>query len=533
MGPKQLKNAPPPADNPRPPQVKNESIVREPARASQPIPVSHAYFIIGCARSGTTSLCRILDQADNGVCLSEPNPTLDRESRDLMEGRLADPARAVTEGILPRVQPVLQRGEIYGEKNVTLGPFIPYLCAQLPCRFVYVKRDGRDVVRSLINWHNQMFGSIYRECADTTGLSKRAKAAVSKLPLELDGSDYARPRPGPEDMWFEQWEQFSRLEMTAWYWSRANEAILDALEAVPHEQWIAIDYTAPTVEDLVGVREFLGLTGISERAVQETLAAKLNSLDQRVGESGTWPAWLDWAPADRVRFDAIASRTMRRLGYYPAQNWERYKPPAYGSWWEQNPGGLDWYIWMYESRQPAHDSLLAFVAERESAGDRVHNILDVGCGCAVGYADAFRDRRYVGMDLSEKEVAWCREHRAHTDHDYICADVVADAPTEQFDLVFSQGTIDNTWDINAYLRGLVRYSRKWIVLTAYRGWFPDLPEHRYTMDPNTSIFYNDISPAETRVVLEALGCTDIRIEPLAMNSTEIPFETRIIARVSG
>ena len=44
------------------------------------------------------------------------------------------------------------------EKNVTFGPFIDRLATLSDVRFLFVYRDGRDVVTSLINWHDHLFG---------------------------------------------------------------------------------------------------------------------------------------------------------------------------------------------------------------------------------------------------------------------------------------------------------------------------------------------------------------------------------------
>ena len=494
---------------------------------------SKIFFVIGCGRSGTTSLCHILDSAANGVCLLEPSPNLNRESRDMMEGRYDRPFQLIAETVLQRAALTLDQGFIYGEKNVTLGPFVPHLHKIGRCRFVYVHRDGRDVVRSLIDWHSRMFGTIYRECKELGELSERAREARANLPVEADSSDYSRPRPGPEDIWYERWEDFTRLEMCAFYWSRINDLYLDKLEHLPKEEWLAVNYTNPSSTDLMEVVGYLGLDGLSIEGIESMLNARVNSLKDRMDEQNHFPKWPEWSPIDRVRFENIAARTMKRLGYFP-EGYVRYCPPNYGQWWRQNEGGMEWYQWMYDGRKAAHDDFLAFVRARENAGEPIQSLLDVGCGLAVGYADAFSDRRYVGMDLSGKEAEWCRQNRANLKHDYITGDIIQDLPAEKFDVVFSQGTIDNSYDMGAMLKSMVACSKGWIYLTAYRGWFPELKEHRYTWDESTTCFYNDIRPESVRKTLETLRCSEINITPLDMGVREnnpIRYETRIVARV--
>jgi hypothetical protein len=278
----------------------------------------NAYVVFGCARSGTTSLCRILDAATNGVCLSEPWPNLTRESRLMMEGRFDRAYQLITETVLRRAAPYLDQGSIYGEKNNTLGPFIPVL-HDYGIRLVYVHRDGRDVVRSLMNWHNEMFGSIYRECSERGTLNQRAKAAVAALPLDDDHSDFSRPRPSENDAWFGRWDQLTRLEMCAWYWSRINELMLDQLERLPRDSWVRIDYTNTSADAIVQAVEILGLRGLSRNTVSEMLTSRINSLKDRTGTEGGFPNWRDWTPEDRAKFDAIAGAMMLRLGYYSSE----------------------------------------------------------------------------------------------------------------------------------------------------------------------------------------------------------------------
>ena len=95
----------------------------------------------------------------------------------------------------------------------------------------------------------------------------------------------------------------------------------------------------------------------------------------------------------------------------------------------------------------------------------------------------------------------------------------------------SSGTIDNGYDVEAFLDAMIRASSRWIYLTCYRGWFPDLAEHRYGWADADRCFYTDIAPRRVRRHLECCGCGDIRVEPVPTGRNDIPLETRIIARV--
>jgi len=489
---------------------------------------STVFFIVASARSGSTSLARILDTAANGTCAVEPMPNLNRETRLAMDGCLADPMAVVRQTIVPRVQQ--QEGDVYGEKNVTYGPFIPHLHQALGCRFVFLTRDGRDVVRSLVNWHEQKFGTIYRECRDPGHLSPQALKSAASLPVHQDTSDYARPRPRPGDPLYGAWEHLGRDEMCAYYWSRLNDLYLDRLADLPDDASMRINYTSPTADDVLRVAAFCGLTGLREGVVRKMLDRRINSLSDREAPDGLYPDWKDWDGGRRRRFDRLAAATMQRLGYYtdPATRW---RPATYGQWWREHDGGLDWYRWMYNSRRKMHEDFIAWVRARERAGEPIESLADFGCGLGVGYADAFADKRYVGVELSEKNVAWCRENRDNPNHAYLCRDFVAEPFDEPADVVFSSGTVDNTYDMDACLRSMVLSARKWIYATFYRGWFPHLREHRYAWRPEHHCFYNDASPRRLRDTLEALGCEAVCVEPVPTGNTDVPFETRVTARV--
>lgn len=261
-------------------------------------------------------MAHILDTATNGVCLSEPYPNLNVESRQMMEGRLEyPPFQILLQNLLPRVTQTMDKGLIHGEKNVTYGPFVPHLYDMLKCRFIFLKRDGRDVVTSLMNWHNDVFGNIYHECREDADLSEIAKAAVSTLDIEDDTSDYARPRPLPGDAYFDYWTNMSRFEMVSWYWRYINTLYQQNLSMIPKEHWIEIDYKTVSAENIETLFDFLGLTGFDKTKVDRMLSRKINSVRDRVGEQSRFPSWPGWTSEQISQFNEIAGNTMTTLGY--------------------------------------------------------------------------------------------------------------------------------------------------------------------------------------------------------------------------
>jgi len=209
----------------------------------------------------------------------------------------------------------------------------------------------------------------------------------------------------------------------------------------------------------------------------------------------------------------------------------RSKPANYGSWWESNEKGLDWYEEIFNARRIVHEAFLDWVRRLDAQGKGPRSVLEVGCGRAVAYAEFFKERRYFGFDISVKEIEWCRAHRTYPGHEYGLGDIIEARFAERFDLVFSHAVIDHVYDVNAFLAALVGAARGWIFATAYWGWFPELAAHVYHWNENETCFYNEVSPRETEAVLNRLGCRDVSVFPLKTPDPEFSQETVVIARV--
>lgn len=273
------------------------------------------FFVTGCARSGTTSLCRILDSASNSVCMLEPDPKFNKESRDMIDGHFETP-ELIIKTIRTRIVESHAKGLIHGEKNLTLIPFIPLLESNFRCKFIFVHRDGRKTVRSLLEWHNRLFGNIYRECSDIGECSETALKNAASLPIHLDTADYSRPRPNKNNPFYGNWMKLSRMEMCAWYWSEINMLAVTNLSKIPKDKWMAIDYSSPNTESIKGIIDFLGLEGISSDRIQNMLDSNINSIQNRTGEKRSYPVWDEWDEEEKDKFNYIANKTMKLLGYY-------------------------------------------------------------------------------------------------------------------------------------------------------------------------------------------------------------------------
>lgn len=485
------------------------------------------FFVFGCARSGTTSLCRIIDTASNTECLMEPNPNFNVESRNHLDGTLEEPYKCLMRVITKRAVPVVKGKKLYGEKNVTLFAFIEEVYELFECKFVFVVRDGRAVVQSMHNWHNELFGNFYRECKDEGDLSPEAKRLISDLPRELDTADFSRPRPRPGDPYYEKWTTMSRHEMLSWYWNFVNNYVLDKFESVPAKDKIIIDYTNPNVIDVERVFDFLSLEGFDSNTVEGMLKGKINSLADRTGDLHPRRDWRDWTDDEFSSFTEIAGPAMRKLGYWieNAPNLARYTSD-FGEYWKKGTD-IEFYRHIYEDRLPQHEAFMDLVRER---WDDIESVCEVGCGRGIGYTDFFKDKQYTGIDISADNIEWCRQNYNNPKHKWIVADFIKNPPEDKFDLVFCQGTIENIYDMDALVEKMSDCCKKFLYITAFKGYFPELKEHVYEWNPVCKCFENKLSLLRTETLLDELGFWDIKIFPQKTKKQDIEFETVIFAK---
>ncbi|MBI4754387.1 MAG: methyltransferase domain-containing protein [Betaproteobacteria bacterium] len=484
-------------------------------------------FITGSGRSGTTSLLRALGLSNDVRVALEPEPTLNIESRELYEGRLRDPHSVLARDVLPRAARALDDGKIYVEKHLSLVPFVPHLAQLLDCKFVIPVRDGRDVVASMLNWHNQMYPIIYQECQEVVALGEHARSVLARQ-QGFDPFDYSLPRPLRNDPWHAGWKHLSRFEMVSWYWAFVNRYLFDQLHKLPAERYLVVDYTRPCVESIRRVYEFVGLSDFDEAAVARLLAGRVNSLEDRIGETGAFPRWPQWTEELRQRFRDIAYDTMKLLGFADAET--RPQPPGFGDWWKEGASvDPEWYAGIYRYRAGSHEAFKEWAKRVASSVGPLESVVDVGSGTGYGYSDFFQSAEFTGIGLSPQAVAWSEERNRNPRHRYVCADIISDPQDIRADMVFSQGTIDNVYDMDAFLRAMGRMANKVLYVANYRGYFNGMVDHRYLWDPKMRVCFNDISARRAIQVLREEGFATVVAFPSATCREDIRAETVIVA----
>ena len=286
----------------------------------EPIPDGRCFFVLGAGRSGTTSAIRILGRADNVEAFAEPRPRLRGETRLHALGKLLDPRPLIWASRVERIRAVLGSGRIYGEKDQQMFPWIRFFDELFHGRFLFVQRDGRDAVRSMLDFHYRVNGMLYREAGGDEDLPAEVRARLDDLWSRPASrvAELARPRPLPGDRWYERWLELTRLQMAAWLWTHYNGTALAQLFRLAPERWQRINYSAGvSAACFERLYELTGLEGFDAVAIDRMLAARINTITENfVVDLPRFPGWRDWSEAELEQFDRIAADMMVQLGYY-------------------------------------------------------------------------------------------------------------------------------------------------------------------------------------------------------------------------
>jgi hypothetical protein len=268
-------------------------------------------FVVGSPRSGTTVTFEVLDASPDVASLgAESHLVWDAfpSSRDLSRTswtRLtpADVGAAERRASWWAVDRVAG-GRRYLDKAPANSFRVPYLRALFPdASFVFVVRDGRDVVASLLEgWR------------DDGGMFPGKRVAG---PLDIEGYDgdtwkFVMP-PG--------WEAYAsgrRLpDVCAFQWVACNQALLDAREVVDPVRWIEVRYEDLRADPDGCVRRLLDAVGLApDPAVLDRARHLERHPAKAVAGAPAHASWEDRAgPEVRSVLPALEP-TLRRLGYH-------------------------------------------------------------------------------------------------------------------------------------------------------------------------------------------------------------------------
>ena len=238
------------------------------------------YFVLGTARTGSKWLVNFVDQATSTHALHEW--TLNhRRTKDVyaIDKRTSDDYMRLVES--PKLASALiqqaaahhrsiLRGDVL-EANVYLQPFLNELRNEAPeAELIHIHRDGRDVVRSILNrgWYD-------------TPMDRRHLV----VPIA-------------------QWDELNQFERACWYYRHTQESLMAATK------------TRISFERMVSDREYLTQTLGKLGLVIHPLLAQ-DPFDKHIdpNSSAVFPRYEQWGAEYQHTFERICGQVQEALGY--------------------------------------------------------------------------------------------------------------------------------------------------------------------------------------------------------------------------
>lgn len=187
-------------------------------------------------------------------------------------------------------------GSVYVEANIGyygLLDVTPHVFRQH--KIIYVVRDGRDWIKSHMNW-----GEFY------------GKKGVRKL----ISHNWPEASSLPNDPYADKWHMLSKFEKLCWAWTRLNEYALKSIKHNPHARIFRFE------DIFLGNARYQVLNKLVAFATSQPdidldqIGSTEGWLERKVHQSEEgFPSWDDWTQEQKYQFERICGPLMGKLGY--------------------------------------------------------------------------------------------------------------------------------------------------------------------------------------------------------------------------
>ncbi len=167
-------------------------------------------------------------------------------------------------------------------------------------------------------------------------------------------------------------------------------------------------------------------------------------------------------------------------------------------------GYEDQYHRMFYSKPLCVKDFLNFFKSKKN----IKTVLEVGCSVGMfprTFHDMYENMEYTGMDISPKCIEICK---SNIESEFLCGDFIKFEPEKKFDLVYSFDVIDHVYDVDGFISNIIDTTKKYAYVNAYRGFYPNLKNHKTEFRDNEGIYMNDISIEQIKNTLFKKGLTE-------------------------
>jgi hypothetical protein len=162
-------------------------------------------------------------------------------------------------------------------------------------RAAYIIRDGRDWVRSTLNW-----GEVY-------GKKGIRKFFAHKWPKAKDF---------PDDPLAENWSELALFDKLCWAWANMNEFALNLTNKNPHARVFQFEKIFLGEERYQYLNDLIAFVTSLPDIDPEHIGNIDGWLDRKIHKSsGRFPGWDEWTMDQQRRFVQICGPLMEKYGY--------------------------------------------------------------------------------------------------------------------------------------------------------------------------------------------------------------------------
>lgn len=282
-------------------------------------------FIISTGRTGTKFLMYFFKRLSSDIdARHEPAPNILKLKWQFGAGKIElEKAVKIYKKIYTPIYRKVKK-PLYIEASPQLRFLIPIINKVFQTyKIVYIIRDGRDWVRSVMN------RGIYSSLIDKLPLPIiNILRIVIPYNLWMPNLRYINFRAYLRDIWrfsiedfkdeqyFKKWKLMSRFEKISWMWNKFNILVYEQIQNNPNAIVIRFEDIFDKENGYKGfyqIIKFLNLENFLNNAninLDEVFSEKIN-----ISRTYAFPHWNDWNLKMLNQFNEIAGNTMKLYGF--------------------------------------------------------------------------------------------------------------------------------------------------------------------------------------------------------------------------